>query len=377
MKKLFSIVMLAGMILSASCSHDRIDEVSEKGTFPEESYTVPEEEALAELQHMLQGMQTRGQTRTVANVERLHSSELIGTRGATGEDAPLAYIVNFEAGGYAVLGADRRQKSVLAIVNEDSMTAEKLVAAKQASDAGEKVDATTFANAMITDYLVRSLAENTPQPRIGWTIKEHKLPMMLTKWDWKRYNFEPGCIAICQLLVYNGKFNRVCPGQFMGYLISNWNALKAAATTPQPALDYSGYVDRLLEAVNYTLLSSDTPTMTIDKIVTKMKRSCPNEYKMLHTNYVTPGYMVSEATSRIRDRIWENNMPVYMEGTLPAEGYQAWVMDGWMMREILPGTNRQYLVYCNFGQNGHGDGLYLVDTFDACENLGYIYYTFD
>lgn len=162
------------MGLSVSCSQDEMADAPKGDELPAVSYAVSAEEALAGWQNMPDGMRTRGKARTVADVQTLYGSEMTATRTA-GEDAPLGYVVNFEEGGYAVLGVDLRQDPVAAVVNGNSMRPRTLAAAKRAVDAGEEVDAPTFVNAMVADYLVRSLDNNEPRPRIGsWEIKENK-----------------------------------------------------------------------------------------------------------------------------------------------------------------------------------------------------------
>lgn len=377
MKKSFLIVLLAGLGLSVSCSRDRIAEDPQKGVCSATSYTVPQEEALAELQHTLEGMQTGGRTRGVMEVQTLWSNEIAETRAAE-EPVPLAYIVNFDAGGYAILGADLRQEPVVAIVNEGSMTAETLAAARRTGNTGEAGDSPVFVNAMVTDYLVKSLAENAPQPRIqDWVIKEHKMPMLLTKWG-PRNAFSTGCVAICQLLVYNGRFNRVRPPQFMGYRIPDWTALSAAAATATPSSTCKDQVDNLCIEVNSLIWPIQSGTRQIETITTKIQRSASSYYKNTHFINLISSHDISDAAAgRIRSRLWENNMPIYMEGNSPTAGHHAWVIDGWMLKELPTGIGWQYYAYCNFGLNGSGDGLYSFSVFGACEDLAYICYDFD
>ena len=103
-------------------------------------HKVPVEKALGELEELLQaidGPETRsGGARRVASVEALGASALArATRAgddaaAAAEIGDLVYIANFQNGeGYAILGADDRIESVIAVTERGSLTPEQLAAA--------------------------------------------------------------------------------------------------------------------------------------------------------------------------------------------------------------------------------------------------------
>lgn len=378
MKKLFLIASLAGMGLSVSCSQEETADAPKGADLSIASYTVSVDEALAELQNTLDGLQTRGAGRTVADVQTLPASEIAGTRAA-GEDAPLGYVVNFEEGGYAVLGADLRQDPVVAIVNENSMTPETLAAAKRAVDAGEEVDTPTFVNAMVADYLVRSLDENEPRLEIGsWEIKENKLSMMITKWGGNTHygRNNPSTVAICQILLYNYHYNHIGFTQLGGYM-PNWTILNIASTSPTLLSNCEGEVYRLCSTMDDTILMNQngrTPIATVVETMKKFMRS----YKMVQS-WTISGVddLLVTASGRIRNMLYLNNLPVYMEGTTTGGSRYSWVLDGWQMKQYSTGNGRQYLVYCNFGQGGVNDGIYSFGSFMGYnENLEYITYSF-
>lgn len=380
MKNFLFIASLAGAGLLVSCNHDQMADAPNVNDQAVVSYTVPVEEALAKLQCSLDAMQTRSSSRTVAGVETLFGSEVVGTRAA-GADAPLAYVANFEEGGYAILGADLRQDPVVAIVNENSMTPETLAAAKRAMDAGEEVDTPTYVNALVADYLVRSLAENQPQPRIGsWEIKEHKTPMLITKWGQNKhygYGLNPATVAISQIFVYNRKFNRVGFAQLGGYT-PNWSALNTAATMVEPTGGCEEEVFKLCQVVDDTILLNLKGRSTIETVEDIIRRSM-SSYKMVQIWDVStsPDDMMSLVSGRIRNMLYLNNIPIYIEGVSSTGSRHAWVIDGWQMKEMQGTSMRQYLVYCNFGQDGVGDGLYSFPSFRGYNNsLQFISYNF-
>lgn len=380
MKNFLFIASLAGAGLLVSCNHDRMADAPNVGDQAVVSYTVPVEEALAKLQYSLDAMQTRSSSRTVAGVETLFGSEVVGTRAADA-DAPLAYVANFEEGGYAILGADLRQDPVVAIVNENSMTPETLAAAKRAMDAGEEVDTPTYVNALVADYLVRSLAENQPQPRIGsWEIKEHKTPMLITKWGQNKhygYGLNPATVAISQIFVYNRKFNRVGFLRLGGYT-PNWSQLNTAATMVEPTGGCEEEVFKLCQVVDDTILLNLKGRSTIETVEDIIRRSM-SSYKMVQMWDLSTGLdnQMILVTGRIRNMLYLNNFPIYMEGVSSSGNRHAWVVDGWQKQQMSGSTLSQYFLYCNFGQDGVGDGLYAFPSFQGYNNsLQFISYNF-
>ena len=366
------------MGLSVSCSQDEMADAPKGDELPAVSYAVSAEEALAGWQNIPDGMRTRGKARTVADVQTLYGSEMTATRTA-GEDAPLGYVVNFEEGGYAVLGADLRQDPVVAVVNENSMTPRTLAAAKRAVDAGEEVDAPTFVNAMVADYLVRSLDNNEPRPRIGsWEIKENKGSMMLTKWGPDGVygdDLNPATVAICRILGCNERFGRISFDQPGGY-IPDWTLLNTAATMKTPTGNCAEEVAKLCSAMDGTIRVAQGSRTTIETIV-RIMRSSMREYQLVQSFSVDELGDMYLVSGRIRSMLFENNMPVYVEATTSAGSRHAWVFDGWRMRECPGGSGCQYYVRCNFGWQGVNDGVYSFGNFLGYdENPEFISYNF-
>lgn len=139
MKKFFRLFLVAALLpLFFACEKE-----PGIGQLPEpkpqtDLHKIPVEKALAELNTLLEaidGPQTRsGTARRVESVKSLRAADLArATRTEKAEHTDigdLVYIANFENGeGYAILGADDRIESVIAITEQGSLTPQQLTAA--------------------------------------------------------------------------------------------------------------------------------------------------------------------------------------------------------------------------------------------------------
>ena len=125
-----------GFWLLAGCTADPGAESGPPGENPpaaENPHAVPVEQALEELQSVLEEIDTPAEDGAVTRSE------------ATADVEDLLYIVNFEnEAGYAILGADDRLEPVYAVVDEGSLTTEEFryavtVTPEQAEADGELV----------------------------------------------------------------------------------------------------------------------------------------------------------------------------------------------------------------------------------------------
>ena len=125
-----------GFWLLAGCTADPGAESGPFGENPptaENPHAVPVEQALEELQSVLEEIDTPAEDGAVTRSE------------ATADVEDLLYIVNFEnEAGYAILGADDRLEPVYAVVDEGSLTTEEFryavtVTPEQAEADGELV----------------------------------------------------------------------------------------------------------------------------------------------------------------------------------------------------------------------------------------------
>lgn len=158
--KIFKVAAAASLwsaiIVAVSCSPEVVqhDGRAEAGTTSDQ---VSVEIALAALARFQEGdFKTRtGESPAIAHVDILMRSEVkpMTRSSAPTQDAPLCYIAQFDGGGYAILGADKKQASVVAYVPKGSLTAAELAAAKAKTDRGEDYETPTFIHAGIVEYL--------------------------------------------------------------------------------------------------------------------------------------------------------------------------------------------------------------------------------
>ena len=172
---------------------------------------------------------TRAEERTIACVETLHPQRLGHGNAQPHRQTtpPLAYIVNFAEGGYAVVGADSRQGGVVARVEKGSMDAATLAAAKQSIDKAEAeadIDLATYVNSKVAlqlqaierapeaDRSIRS--GGAPQHTVDADRnQQHKIENGWDQWSpFNQYyyqqtgnNYPVGCVALAlaQVMIYN------------------------------------------------------------------------------------------------------------------------------------------------------------------------------
>lgn len=201
---------------------------------------------------------------------------------------------------------------------------------------------------------------------------------MLTKWGPDGVyggDLNPATVAICQIMVYNKKFNRIDFNQLGGY-IPNWTLLNTAATMKTPTGNCAEEVAKLCSAMDGTIRVAQGSRTTIETIV-RIMRSSMREYQLVQSFSVDELGDMYLVSGRIRSMLFENNMPVYAEATTSAGSRHAWVFDGWRMRECPGGSGRQYYVRCNFGWQGVNDGVYSFGNFLGYdENPEFISYNF-
>lgn len=378
---------------------------------------LPVDEVLSDLRQQLDAMRnsTRSATFDEETVAILRRSDFGTTRAATeAAGDSLAYIVNFAAGGYAILGADPHLPSVIAIVEKGEMTPETLVAAKRSTDSGERIDTPTYIDALVADYILRTSDDPTPVARISgdWVVKEHQPSFIKTKWGQGSTKFDTdslynkycindagqlckaGCVAIAtvQMLLHNHKTYGRGPRSITGIPL-DWAKLDAAdgyvdlADAPAEIQDYAArfiHEVGLAVAMNYGIYES---TANNKKVLALMKSSLMNHiyteaqlvkvpcsfyenYPYAPSDPVLKMSMIEYADLYIRPMVNEQKKPIFINGSDSWFGEpngHAWILDGWMRktRSATP-TGEPHIadyVYCNYGWDGVGDGLYAFGTF--------------
>ena len=425
-KALLLALCLAG--LCAACSRDDAANSMMPTAMDDAQWFVTEEEAMEKLREFDEShIATRAEERTIACVETLHRSALgTATRNRTSDDTPLAYIVNFAEGGYAVVRAASRQGGVVARVEKGSMDAATLAAAKQSIDKAEAeadIDLATYVNGKVALQLLQAIerAPEADEVSEAAALRSTRgtpiginLYKLKTEWDqWSPFNqyyyqqtgnnYPVGCVALAlaQVMIYNKHKHDVG--------INSFNA-NTTPLLPQPYYPIWQFLTRTLE--------NPTPAiecqMELSKFLYHIGKSVHMQYystvSKTDTSFAIgflnkiPGYKnVVEKAANFQDikKMLDADNLVYIDGQAKTDnghyykgeeisGGHAWVIDGYDVKiDLLPGwSNGQQitiqketrLVHCRFGYKGYLDGWYeftnsntLVSEVYRTEEM--IYYT--
>lgn len=351
MRKFFPLGSLLLAAMTVACSTG-----NEPAPIPapqSQATAVSVDAALSNLRSVLDATQTTRAGRSdVPSFAAEHVQILTGssqTRSCEGRN--LAYLVNFEQGGYAILGADTRQAPLIALAKNGSVTPESFLQAKEAVESGRKVDAPTLMKASMLDYLNRKVAE---EPRVSAqtralpiTIKEFQDSLLKTMWspsETELANMSRTKIALAQMMLYNAEFRKYYPTMIWNYVLK-WSLIGDLAKNRHISGDY--YIRILLDPLNAYVRNDASPVLS--RICTDLLR-CSNAY-----NDAT----VSEVNVQtVRQMIFVDKKPTVacFEGmTMEHEG---WVMDGWM--KMVANGVESNLVHCKFAKDyvGSDDGYY-------------------
>lgn len=316
---------------------------------------VTADEALSTLQSVLDAT---GTTRSTARAFDAANLEVFTDGAATraDEEKALAYIVNFDGGGYAILGADTRQAPVVALIGKGTLTSAMLREADQNLNAG--ADATSLIRASIARYLKHKTTEAAPETtRAGIQpviVKEFRDSLMLTSWsadeplleNWSRTK-----IALAQMMVYNAEYERYYPTMIYGYVL-RWSNIAPVAT-----------YRHLADADPFERFSfQDMLMMPLDEYLqnaTSIEDIC---YMFTKSNAYSDATAITVDSEKVREMIYLREIPTFAQFTnLKGQG---WVMDGWM--KMQQGGIDYDLVHCKFANdlNGTDDGFYELSAID-------------
>lgn len=405
MKKLFALFCLAGTLACAGCSGS--DDAAaipapDPTPQPRSAATVPVADALGHLdRHLSHSTRATEATYDVSEVLTVRRSDFgPATRAAENApaadpDAPLAYIVNFEHGGYAILGADVRLSPVVAVCGERSMSPASLVATKRAVDSGETVETVDYLNALAANYLLTAPDDPDNQLRLAnpptgeWTVKEHREPFLVTKWSQHGpYNqycknakgkvCPAGCVplAVAQILVYNhwkyGKGFNIFPSDlpYIDPYRPNWTLLDRAASvqrwtsmTEEELNEVCRFIKVAGLSVNVFYDPDGSPAASENVEWLFQNLSAYRNVEMLGFKNGTYVGTELDMWTTIQETVFKNALPIYMSGGyIDARnqyvGY-AWVVDGWKLESYSnpssPAVNVAMYVYCNYGQGDAED----------------------
>lgn len=271
----------------------------------------------------------------------------------SGEGRNLAYLVNFEQGGYAILGADTRQAPLIALAKNGSVTPESLLQAKAAVESGQKVDAPTLMKASMLEYLNRKVGE---EPRVSAQtralpviIKEIQDTLLKTMWspaETQLANVSRTKIALAQMMVYNGEFRRYYP-TMIGVHVLRWCMIAPVAKYRHLSETSSVAFSAMLLTPLNEYVHNDASSV-LSSICTMFR------YSNAYTNTI-----VSDVDAeKLRQMIFVEKKPTIacFEGTKME--HDGWVMDGWM-KMVAYGVESN-LVHCKFGKDyvGTDDAYY-------------------
>lgn len=386
-KRIYSFWIIVGVMISC----ENMDWMMPSNDVAAETMTVSEERAICELRDMLGDMY--GETRSMDFGEFVLSPVYRNavTRSSIDAAIPMAYIVNFENGGYAVLGADYRQPPVFAVSDNGRLSAEMLDSAKRSVEAGEEVDTPTYINAVLA-YRIENSIEETPIRRIeippttDWKIVEEQKPLMITKWTQKggAYNkycpwmediqrfAAAGCTAIAtaQVMAYNHKTFGIGP-QRIGIQPINWDLIDEAArhsSANDLSEEIQDQVGLFIRAIGDVIKMKYgyTSSAPIENVAEYWSRNTNGTYKNVYVVDLPENKpenkleMLAFTKQYIRPMVYEQKLPVVITALdLNPEVWSghSWVIDGWMRRErsTSTGMQAQEYVYCNFGWDGLSD----------------------
>lgn len=392
--------LLLGCSTLCSCTLDETDQSIPAPA--SESHLVPVESAIAALRQFGGGKtQTRSGNLEIALVESVPRS--IVARNLS-QDTPLAYVVNFEGGGYAILGADDRQPAVVAYVPQGTMTVRELIAAQASSDSSQEGLAAVRLNAKLLDYLEKIMtgeiaSENrfaaVPDTRPRFEALEWTL--MQSQWDQgDPYNAScdpvigvtppagSAAIALGQILIYNIERHNMGPQTIKKpFQISNtpgftpnWSLLYQTITSktltfhPEVRQELADFIHAIGTSIftQYGQTKSTAETADIQRFLSMV---CNYRWVALRT----PTF------DDLKKMVHENKLPVIAMDYTSGNKY-VWVIDGYKEIDILyPVESGGYInipdkyFYYRYGMGGEYDGWYIYPVKDTLPHyIQYIMY---
>lgn len=412
----------AAVWLLLACTHDPSCDVSPASAPDPDDHRVTQQAALAELDAVLAAIDepaTRGTSpRTVRSVATVKGSDFGRAATRTGEGTAveeLVYIANFDDGrGYAILGADDRLPSVLAVTECGSLTAAELVGAGRNTPEPDESE-TPVVIPELAAYVTRMATYGfetgidgpyVPPPVFTtyatygpWTENTRLGPMIPFKWNqgdpydyYSPYvvrNGETvkgyvGCVAVAvgTIVAMNAR-----DGKYPAYALRGgpfdveWSTVFKAIDLlkkdryfiPGNYSEESLAVANLLRTIGIKLgmdYKPDGSGASIDDAVAFLK------------NYA--GYKSVSKTGYSKEAILkmlQTKLPVYIRGCYSPNGKRqsghAWVIDGYLCQQrcmyvysiqtdALLRTELEYreLFHCNYGWGGTNDGYYFSGVFN-------------
>lgn len=398
----------AAVWLLLACTHDPSCDVSPASTPDPDDHRVTQQAALAELDAVLAAIDepaTRGTSpRTVRSVATVKGSDFGCAATRTGEGTSveeLVYIANFDDGrGYAILGADDRLPSVLAVTECGSLTAAEFAAVAR-GEYDDKEVPQPFVNVakgvrMLSDGnlpfvppVLPPVIKTTYEEFGPWEFISRVGPFVPVKWDQEApYNYYMkgyymGCVAVAaaQLLTSNYyKYRRTyTPVASINGDNIDWttifNAIENGKITfnANEVTEESKAVSKLIFAVGKYVMTQYGPigsSGSFSKVEYVQNLLYSIGFK--HIRYTA--FDADDVETHLRCF----GVPIMVGAKNAAgEGAHAWLIDGFLKQkatvytktflsdEILS-TRITYrtLLHVNFGYNGLYDGYYYSWSFN-------------
>lgn len=390
------------LLFFAACQqNDVLSEAGEPRT-ASVPHQVSVEAALGELSGLLAAIDppTRGGGRTVAAVGTVTCGSVsgAGTRCAEQPEGNLVHIVQFSEGGYAVLGADDRLPSVIAVVDEGGLTTEAYAdMVRNGVPEDENGQPIVYPGIVFGPEVYEQLGYDPADsgqlvlPQFNyepWTTMKGEA-LIKTKWgQGAPYNiYTPeiglmktpvGCVAVAvaQIMMYMAcqYGERYCPPFIAGYEIF-WDELierfeRVKKLDMRSIFRDINSVATLMRAVgvavNMDYRSNGSYAYAIDAV------SCLSKYGFEGTSLDWYAYETVRA-------MLDKKFPVFILAQQSREGKDghAWVIDAytfqWRNYQIVdPATKKvlkygresRNMVHCNFGWGGANDGYYVDGVFN-------------
>lgn len=361
------------------------------------------ESAIAELYSMMDVIASHDtkslHSKTISKVTTLTSSDFYFLNNQTKsvkEDSDIVYIVDFNEGGCAVLGADDRLKPVILILENgtiDPMTITSIIPTPignslfdyyneemQEYYIGNKENILGSSN-IISLYIERMLTHPSSVDDENYTYQlsiDAVPPILNTRWhQGSPYNNKMpllitmtrrpmGCttLALLQILVAN----KDIPISAFGVTESTWEDLDVVGIydsddSPENLQlidDVSTIARRLADGIDvfYNFLFSGGTFATPKQVCNYMKE-IGYEYAD-----VVMGFSLSSILNML-----QLNKPVFIAALNGGFNGHAWVIDGYVNRiathNVTGERTEQLLLHCNWGWAGLDDGYYIPELFDS------------
>ncbi|MBO8481743.1 MAG: C10 family peptidase [Muribaculum sp.] len=425
MKRLFFILSMLSLF---SCNEkiNPNDSVYSRGAdIKENDNVVTIEEALSNLNCIMSAISNDTRSfigdKTVSYIDTLKLANLNNCMSATksGESfSNLLYLANFNEGGYALLGADKRIDPIIAIVKEGTIAATDFNVSDTTShtfsinqlyceEDGDyyignsgNFSPLSFVKSYLSKIVSNPITASEDEEFLYYCIVDDPtaiMPMMITRWDQKRpFNhlctypgdYRPagcGTIAGAQVLAYTKTASLSTHFEIDDM---TWNELEIPYY-----YDYKTKNDRDINGGDYYSLNDYVNNYTdymlreeyISKVVRTMAVNIGAKFNFFGSGqtFMTPqqlcNYMKSIGYSQANKKIGYSETPIInmLEAGKPviisalenfSEGH-FWVIDGMQYvykKNVNTGEIQNLLmVNCNWGWRGECDGFYLSGIFDT------------